>query len=113
MKKIVSEYGDSGDLMVAREAACEGKHFRFIVIIKRGGHSGAVGGGFNYEILGTNNLREVLKADIIRDADEILDIKAGKKIEKNKLAREFLKSLSKAQKEALVDEMLEKFLIAE
>ena len=109
MKTVDSGYGNSSDLMHARELVWEKKPFRYITITTSGG-SGAVGGGFRYEIRGTNDMRELLEPNVMRDAGQIFDTKTGKGIKKTNLAKEYMKSLSKTSREALIDELLEKFL---
>ena len=110
MKTIDSGYGNSGDLMEARRRVLNEKPFRYIIITTSGGTPGMIGGSFNYEIQGTNSMRELFKRNVIRGVDEIIDTKTDRKIKTANLAKQYLASLTKEQKEALLDEMLKKYL---
>lgn len=110
MKKIDSGYGNSGDLMQARQGALQEKTFLYITITTSGGVPNRIGGTFHYEICGTDLMEELLVPNIIRQNGEIIDVTAGKTIERDWLARQYIESLSAQQKVALIDKMLEAYL---
>ncbi|MCR4334075.1 MAG: hypothetical protein NUV60_03655 [Patescibacteria group bacterium] len=110
MKIVDTGYGNSSDLMEARRKALNEKPFRYLVVTTSGRIPGSLGGSFNFEIHGSNNIRELLKPKRIRDADEIIDTKTDKNLGKELLAKQYLETLSARERENLVDEMLVAFL---
>ena len=110
MKTFDQGYGNSGDMIGVRERAWKQKSYRYVIITTSGGHSGAIGGSFNYKVFGTNNMRELLKPSVMRDSGQIIDTEVGKEIERSQLAKEYVSSLTDEQRTALINEMLQKFL---
>jgi len=110
MRMIDSGYGNSGDLMDARQVTLQKKPFRYIVTSTSGGTPGAIGGSFDFEIHGTNNMRDLLKPIVIQTDSEIIDVVTGQTLPKKQLAKQYLLSLTPEQRGALIDEMLEKYL---
>ncbi len=109
MEKVSSGYGNSGTLAAARQKAWGEKPFRYLIITTSGGTPG-LGGDFNYEIRGTDRIKEILEPSIIREQSEIIDTKTGKVVGKNQLAQQFLRSLTKKQRESLIDQTLLDYL---
>lgn len=110
MKIVDSGYGNSGALAAARQKAWREKPFRYIIIRTSGGVPGMIGGSFNYEIFGTNLIKEILEPSIIRQQSEIIDTKTGNIVGKHQLAQQYLRSLNKKQRDALIDQTLLDYL---
>ena len=113
MKTVSSGYGNSGDRTEARQRALAEKKYRYIALESRGGRPGAIGGSFTFEIRGTDCFEDLLKPDVFRKIDEAIDTKTGAGFEKKDLAKEYLKSLSKKQKDALIEKVLLAALLAD
>ena len=113
MKTIYSGYGNSGDLMVARQNVLKNKLFRYATITTSGGRPGMLGGSFNFEICGTDNLKELLEPGVLRDTGSIYDTQAGKELKKSELAKLYLESLTRKARKALTVKMLVKFITGE
>lgn len=110
MKMVDSGHGNSGVLAAARQKAWREKPFRYLIIRTSGGTPGMIGGSFNYEIFGTDSIKEILEPSIIRQQSEIVDTKIGNIVGKYQLAQRYLRSLNKKQKDALIDQSLLDYL---
>lgn len=113
MKLIDSWCGNSSDMIGVRQKAYECKSFRYIIVSTSGGHEGAVGGSFNYEVHGTDLLKDLFTPTAIERGGEIIDTVNGERVERNELAKEYLMSLTEKERADLIDKVLLKYLSQE
>lgn len=110
MKTLDSGSGNSGDLNQVCQKALREKKFRYIIVTKSSATPGMIGGSFNFQIRGTDDIQELLKPDILRRRTEVIDTRTLMNVSKPRLVRRYLESLNKKEKSILIDEALEKFL---
>lgn len=115
MKLLDQGYGNSGDFMSAKERVWKNPEVKFDYIAYRsyGGLPGRIGGSFNWEIRGTNDLRELMKPGVRGEGYAVFRRKDGERIPTEDIAREYVKSLSPIARAKLILDMLVDFLSKE
>ena len=93
--------GNSMDKNFLVQRALQQKRFRYIVVSTNGIIPGAIGGSSNFELKGTNELKEILLPEVFNSA-EIYNTKNGKHLSAKLLARKYIKMLSRDQREELI-----------
>ncbi|MEK7114423.1 MAG: hypothetical protein AAB850_02640 [Patescibacteria group bacterium] len=113
MRLVDSSYGAYGEHSAARRRAIGEKRFRYLVLTAHGGNPKMIGGSSTMEIRGTNNIKELLKPSMLGTDAEFIDTKTGKSMNKTTLGKQYLASLTQAEKKKLLDRMILAFVLGD